>query len=59
MALGAAVARRLSSIDDLLVAERDDLSRINEKQLRELRRRTKLFDPQIDEDRILQESSRY
>ena len=55
MALGAAVARRLSSIDDLLLAQRDDLSRINEKQLRELRRRTKLFVSKIDEDRILQE----
>ena len=55
MALGAAVARRLSSIDDLLLAQRDDLSRINEKQRRELRRRTKLFGSKIDEDRILQE----
>jgi len=55
MALGAAVARRLSSIDDLLLAQREDLSRISEKQRRELRKRTKLFDSQIDEDRILQE----
>ena len=55
IALRAAVARRLSSIDDLLLAQRDDLSRINEKQRRELRRRTKLFGSKIDEDRILQE----
>jgi uncharacterized protein (TIGR00255 family) len=55
MALGAAVARRLSSIDHLLSAQRDDLSRINEKQRRELRRRMKLFGSQIDEGRILQE----
>ena len=54
-ALRVAVARRLSSIDDLLLAQRNDLSRINEKQRRELRRRTKLFGSQIDEDRILQE----
>ena len=55
MILGAAVARRLSSIDDLLLAQRDDLSRISENQRRELRRRTKLFGSKIDEDRILQE----
>ena len=55
VALGAAVARRLSSIDDLLLAQRDDLSRINENQRRELRKRTKLFGSKIDEDRILQE----
>ena len=55
IALGAAVARRLGSIDNLLLAQRDDLSRINEKQRRVLRRRTKLFASKIDEDRILQE----
>ena len=55
MALGTAIARRLSSIEDLLSAQRDDLSRINEKQRRELRRRTKLFGSKIGEDRILQE----
>ena len=54
-ALSVAIARRLNSIDDLLLAQRNDLSRINEKQRRELRRRTKLFGSQIDEDRILQE----
>ena len=54
-ALGAAVAKRLSSIDDLLLAQRDDLSRINKKQHRELLRRTKLFSSKINEDRILQE----
>jgi uncharacterized protein (TIGR00255 family) len=55
MALGAAVARRLKSIDDLLLAQRDDLSRINEKQRRELQKRMKLFGSQIDEGRTLQE----
>ena len=55
MALGAAVARRLRSIDDLLSAQRDDLGRINEKQRRELQRRMKLFGSQFDEDRTLQE----
>ena len=55
MALRDAVAMRLSSIEDLLLAQRDDLSRINEKHRRELRRRTKLFDSKIDEPRILQE----
>ena len=55
MALGAAVARRLSSIDDLLLAQRDDLSRINKKQHRGLRKRTKLFGAKIGEDKILQE----
>ena len=55
MALEAAVAKRLSAIDDLLLAQRDDLSRINEKQRRELRRRTKLFGSKIDEDRLFQE----
>ena len=55
IALGAAVARRLSSIDDLLLAQRDDISRINEKLRRGLRRRTKLFGTKIDEDRMLQE----
>ena len=54
-ALRIAVARRLKSIDDLLLAQRDDLGRINEKQRREFRRRTKLFGSKIDEDRILQE----
>ena len=54
-ALRVAIARRLNSIDDLLLAQRNDLSRINEKLRRELRRRTKLFGSQIDEDRILQE----
>ena len=53
--LGAAVARRLSSIDDLLLAQRDDLARINENQRRELQRKTKLFGSKIDKDRILQE----
>ena len=55
VALRAAIARRLSSIDDLLSAQRDDLSRISEKQRRELRRRMKLFDSKIEENRILQE----
>ena len=55
MALGAAVGRRLGSIDDLLLAQRNDLGRINEKQRRELQRRTKLFGSEIDEDRILHE----
>ena len=55
MALEAAVAKRLSAIDDLLLAQRHDLSRINEKQHCELRRRTNLFGSKIDEDRILQE----
>ena len=55
MTLEAAVARRLSSIDDLLLAQRDDLSRINEKQRRELQRRTNLFGSKFDEDKILQE----
>ena len=55
MALGTAVARRLSSIDDLLLAQRNDLSRINEKQRQELRRRIKLFGSKIDEGRTLQE----
>ena len=55
MALGAAIAERLSSIDDLLLAQRNDLSRINEKQRQELRRRIKLFGSKIDEGRTLQE----
>ena len=55
MALEAAVAKRLSAIDDLLLAQRDDLSRINEKQRRELQRRTNLFGSKFDEDKILQE----
>ena len=55
MALGAAIAERLSSIDDLLLAQRNDLSRINEKQRQELRRRIKLFSSKVDEGRTLQE----
>ena len=55
MALEAAIAERLSSIDDLLLAQRNDLSRINEKQRQELRRRIKLFGSKIDEGRTLQE----
>ena len=55
MALGAAIAERLSSIDDLLLAQRNDLSRINEKQRQELRRRIKLFGSKIGEGRTLQE----
>ncbi len=55
MALGAAVAKRLSSIDALLLAQRNDLSRINKRQRRELQRRMKLFGSQIDEGRKLQE----
>ena len=54
MVLGAAIARRLRSIDDLLLAQRDDLSRIMRTRPR-VAKKDKAFGSKIDEDRILQE----
>ncbi len=55
VALAAAISKRLSSIEDLLLAQRDDLDRIRAKQRQELRRRTKLLGSKIDENRTIQE----